>query len=559
MTLLGILLDSIQFGAIFCLGLGILWKKKFINIGLIIIFLLFGYFAYSHIFLLTSLSHVHDHLTIGTPMIYRIGSIWSDHSGSLFLFLTMLAVAAYSVKNITVKSILAFNIIALYSYTFFMANPFVISTSSVLKDHAFNPALQHNLLAIHPPILYLGQILCSLAWAGSFYFPYGVLRKILQFSFFFLTLGIILGAFWAYGELGWGGYWFWDPVEILALLPWLMVAAAIHAKDNYSLMQFYSLLSYPMVVLSMILARSNLLTSVHSFANDNNHMIWLMAYGFIILLLTLAIWLNFKKKLQVKGRSYASLGFLALLIILFTSLMVMIFNINIHITENFYNQNLMPLIALGLGFASLAPVLKINRRKVFDFILAVTLTLLWQLMLQKYFGIRLNLAVIIGLWLIISTVKVSYFYKKPFAIAHMGVGIMLIFGTYTQKYSETENFPLHPNETIAFANHLITIKDHKSVKGPGFDGEMIHFQLDDFKRLLSPNRQFFNVNNIVKHQGDWRTFGFHQIHAVIYTNHDGHWCAEFLYKPLIVFFWFGCLILLYGLCLLAIADRFKIK
>ena len=241
------------------------------------------------------------------PTIYKISGSWGNHEGSMLLLITILS--GYSLafaflskisaeKKLIILSSQSFIVAAFSSFTAFTSNPFIRLFPAPKEGLGLNPVLQDIGLAMHPPMLYVGYIGFSLVF--SFAIAGLLLEKIdrdfskylknwLFFSWGFLTAGIGLGSWWAYRELGWGGYWFWDPVENISLMPWIAATALIHCikflekKEIFkSWTAFLAILTFILCLLGIFLTRSGVLTSVHSFAVDAKR-------GFFVIMLILIV------------------------------------------------------------------------------------------------------------------------------------------------------------------------------------------------------------------------------------------------------------------------------
>ena len=241
------------------------------------------------------------------PLLYKISGSWGNHEGSMLLLISTLCAYGFAFnifckialeKKLIINSTQSFIIALFAAYTAISSNPFERIFPAPLSGLELNPLLQDIGLALHPPMLYTGYIGFSLVFSFIIAallcenFDENFVKKLkpfLYFSYAFLTLGIALGAWWAYRELGWGGYWFWDPVENISLMPWLAATALIHSarlvekKDSYkNWTAFLAIITFILCLFGIFLTRSGILTSVHSFAIDAKR-------GFAIIILILLI------------------------------------------------------------------------------------------------------------------------------------------------------------------------------------------------------------------------------------------------------------------------------
>lgn len=232
------------------------------------------------------------------PIAYRIAATWGSHEGSMLLWCFMLACWTFFVRG-KKELRLAFGLQAIFiSFLLFVSDPFARLLPAAVHGADLNPLLQDPLMTIHPPILYAGYVgmMCPFvvavagAWRGRI--EVNQIWRATLLPWCFLTLGILLGSYWAYYELGWGGYWFWDPVENASLLPWLAATATLHATQRTkNLAAFSAVSTFIMSVVGTFLVRSGALVSVHSFATSPERgmyllsiaaVISLVAYGFVL-------------------------------------------------------------------------------------------------------------------------------------------------------------------------------------------------------------------------------------------------------------------------------------
>ena len=249
------------------------------------------------------------------PLFYKISGTWGNHEGSLLLWLMILTLFIFlflvksndQPKKYRILTLLFQQIIIIGFFLFILitSNPFNYLFPIPKEGLGLNPILQDPALAIHPPILYLGYVGSSIIFSGALA---GVVNNYISskwakhmkfwilISWIFLTLGIMLGSIWAYYELGWGGFWFWDPVENISLMPWLCLTALLHCilvlEKKESLVSWTVILSITTFTLSMsgtFLVRSGILNSVHTFANDPSRGIFILIFLFILIFMSLIV------------------------------------------------------------------------------------------------------------------------------------------------------------------------------------------------------------------------------------------------------------------------------
>ena len=276
------------------------------SIGLLI-FSLTSFFLliYSYVISDFAILNVFQNSHTTKPLIYKITAVWGNHEGSMLLWILVLALFNYFifklinnknsifiVKSLQTQAFVTFGFIL---FTIITSNPFSRTPSLETNGLGFNPILQDPALAIHPPLLYIGYVGFSSAFSMSVaaltlnnnqkILWYNYLKPFVLTAWTFLTIGIALGSIWAYYELGWGGWWFWDPVENASLMPWLIGTALLHSllivekrKSLQAWVLLLSILAFLLSVLGTFLVRSGILTSVHTFALDPSRGIYILAF-----------------------------------------------------------------------------------------------------------------------------------------------------------------------------------------------------------------------------------------------------------------------------------------
>ena len=393
----------------FCLNLGLIANcltRKPVFWGLVVLFnrlesLLLTLLAISFLFLIISfitsdfsVKLVANNSHSLKPILYKVAGTWGNHEGSmllwvlilsLYLFLFQLSSNNYPKELVRNILLVQLSIIALFLfYLLFLSNPFERLDFPPLNGQDLNPILQDVLLVAHPPILYLGYLGLSIPFSIAI----GLLLtndntinivKLIRFwalvPFVFLTLGILLGSIWAYYELGWGGWWFWDPVENVSLLPWLLNLALIHSililERRSSLLNWTILLCIMGFSFSMIgtfIVRSGLITSVHAFANDPSRGLFILLIIFVAIATSLSIYitkrpntvslmkLNFaSKELWILVQNLTLLVITAIVFLgtIWPFIIEALLNEQVSVGEPFYEISLLPFVVI---FAFMLPI-----------------------------------------------------------------------------------------------------------------------------------------------------------------------------------------------------------
>ena len=284
-------------------------KIKLINISvkgiLISSFISFFLLMYSHIISDFSVLNVFQNSHTTKPLIYKISGVWGNHEGSMLLWILVLTIFNYFIfkfyneknsifisKTLEIQAFITFGFIL---FTIVTSNPFERIFPIQDNGLGFNPILQDPALAIHPPLLYIGYVgfsaafsisIATLTLKDNIKIPwYNYMKPFVLAAWSFLTIGIALGSIWAYYELGWGGWWFWDPVENASFMPWLLGTALLHSliivekrKSLQTWVLLLAILSFLLSVIGTFLVRSGILTSVHTFALDPSRGIYILAF-----------------------------------------------------------------------------------------------------------------------------------------------------------------------------------------------------------------------------------------------------------------------------------------
>ena len=343
------------------------------------------------------------------PLIYKFSGVWGNHEGSMLLWILILVLFNFlfalsrriseRFKEITVavQSIMIFGFVA---FLFFLSNPFALNQNNFFDGIGLNPILQDPLLAIHPPVLYVGYVgfslVFSLAIAGLITKEVdqqwaSIVKPWVFSAWAFLTAGIALGSFWAYYELGWGGYWFWDPVENASLMPWIAATALIHCVlilQKRNVMQSWTIilaiLTFSLSLVGTFLVRSGILNSVHTFASDPGRGLFILLFIFLILVFSFSLFAyNFEKINKTSSMGLISRGtgiqvnnwlLITILTIVFLGTMYplatdLLLNKSLTVGPKYYSTTIAPIIILFLFFMFISPRLGWTDTKLYKIII----------------------------------------------------------------------------------------------------------------------------------------------------------------------------------------------
>jgi cytochrome c-type biogenesis protein CcmF len=567
-----------------------------------------------------SVLYVANHSQLSLPTLYKVSAVWGAHEGSLLLWIFVLAtwtvaVAMFS-KGIPdsfaarVIGVLGFLSVGFLLFALLTSNPFDRLVPAAADGADLNPLLQDPGLAIHPPLLYIGYVGFSVAFAFAIAAMIsGELdrrwakwtRPWTTVAWMFLTLGIALGSWWAYYELGWGGWWFWDAVENASFMPWLIGTALIHSlavTERRGLFISWTLLlaitAFSLSLLGTFLVRSGIIVSVHAFATDPTRGFFILTFLAVVVIgaLILYAWrapsldsdagfaplsretfLLLNNVLLVVATTLVLIGTLAPLVI------EMATGGKISIGPPWFNVAfLVPMIPLvlllGMGMhtawrtqntKSWVRVLK------FPAIIAVVLGVVIPLFVYGRVSILLVVGCGAAVWIVVSSLIQpirSLLREKGTAgitrsalgmsVAHLGMGLFVIGVTVVSAFGVESDRALQPGESIEVAGFEFHMKSLGNAQGPNFSAIEAEIEIRDdgeYVATVRPQKRQYLV------QKSWMTEA--GIHAGMDKDlfvalgdqlGNGGWSVRIQYKPLIRFIWLGALIMALG-GLIAISDR----
>ena len=566
-----------------------------------------------------SVAYIASHSNSDLPTFYKISSIWSAHEGSMFLWILFLAAWGFlfnrSIDNEVALKPLSIGIISIVlvgflSFLLLTSNPFeTILPFGPPNGADINPVLQDPALAIHPPTLYLGYVgfvipfACALAFLinGNTEIKWEELvRKWSVSAWIFLTLGITLGSWWAYYELGWGGYWFWDPVENVALMPWLAATAFLHSISvsvkSSNLRIWTILLSISVFSLSLFgafIVRSGIIDSVHSFANDPQRGLYLLAFIGTIIFISMVLFVIRLPVIRSAGsiKAFSKESFISINNILFGSLVFSImlgvtyplvyeflFDQKISVGAPFYNAIFIPIVVIASIFLFFSIDSKWQRTVKMKFFAGPTsfsvILALVSVVLCIYFFNTESLTIIASLFagfLIIHRyiieIASSIFSKKyinPFSVlAHFSLGLLIVSIAFNSMLSTERAINIKINESESYMDLNIFFKDISLVNKSNHDAIKANFLIEDsFSNSfsLSPEkRKYFTRGQITTETAIYVT-PLRDIYLTIGDQlEDGSWIVNIQINYLIRWIWISAVLMSFaGLMLIFSKQRQKI-
>ena len=566
-----------------------------------------------------SVAYIASHSNSDLPTFYKISSIWSAHEGSMFLWILFLAAWGFlfnrSIDNEVVLKPLSIGIISIVlvgflSFLLLTSNPFeTILPFGPPNGADINPVLQDPALAIHPPTLYLGYVgfvipfACALAFLinGNTEIKWEELvRKWSVSAWIFLTLGITLGSWWAYYELGWGGYWFWDPVENVALMPWLAATAFLHSISvsvkSSNLRIWTILLSISVFSLSLFgafIVRSGIIDSVHSFANDPQRGLYLLAFIGTIIFISMVLFVIRLPVIRSAGsiKAFSKESFISINNILFGSLVFSImlgvtyplvyeflFDQKISVGAPFYNAIFIPIVVIASIFLFFSIDSKWQRTVKMKFFAGPTsfsvILAVISVVLCIYFFNTESLTIIASLFVgfliihrYIIEIASSIFSKKyinPFsALAHFSLGLLIVSIAFNSMLSTERAINIKINESESYMDLNIFFKDISLVNKSNHDAIKANFLIEDsFSNSfsLSPEkRKYFTRGQITTETAIYVT-PLRDIYLTIGDQlEDGSWIVNIQINYLIRWIWISAVLMSFaGLMLIFSKQRQKI-
>ena len=583
-------------------------KLKFITIATIglLVSSIISFFSlmYAHIVSDFSVLNVFQNSHTTKPMLYKISGMWGNHEGSMLLWILVLTIFNYFIfkfykKNNSkfVSKILetqAFIAIGFILFTIITSNPFERIIPAQENGLGFNPILQDPALAIHPPLLYIGYVGLSAAFSTGVAalklndnekIPWHIYMKpFVITAWTFLTIGIALGSIWAYYELGWGGWWFWDPVENASFMPWLLATALLHSliiverkKSLQTWALLLSILAFLLSVIGTFLVRSGILTSVHTFALDPSR-------GIYILLFTAVLGIYALMLFRTKSQKYFDNNYFSFFskegsILVNNVLMVVVCatvflgtiyplliealtSNKISVGEPFYNSTVIPIIVPAILVMGVGPLLSWTKedklkifKKIFPSILFTgIMTILIFLFYQSYSAIGI-MGIILAFWIISNNLlmifKKSRNYSTSMIISHLGVGLLILGITGSSVWQIEKITKMQIEDQIKIEKYTIVFEKIDEIKGANYVALQGNFLVYDEEKnvitKLKPQNRFYPITNNFTTEASIHTNLLRDLYIVLGDGNlkDG-WVVKFYYNPLVVWIWIGALVIFFG-------------
>ena len=535
------------------------------------------------------------------PIFYKITGTWGNHEGSLLLWLLVLTLfiflfiifskkqpAKYRFLSIFFQQII---ISGFFLFLLLTSNPFNFLFPIPNEGLGLNPILQDPALAIHPPILYLGYVGSSIIFSASLASlvqnninrEWAIhIKKWVQVAWFFLTIGILLGSIWAYYELGWGGFWFWDPVENVSLMPWLCLTALLHTVivlEKRNLLKSWTLiLSIATFTFSMIgtfLVRSGILNSVHTFANDPERGVFILIFLFSLIFLSIILFFIYQvnesrseknfflisKETSILINNWFMMYFLSVVLIgtTYPIFLEVIANEKISIGPPFFNKLLIPFLALFLIFMAVGPKLnwikdnykKIKYSRIFLFFICICISFY---LIKKTSSDILFTSILGGAAFYLLFVTIKEFLNKKRntsqAISHFGFSLFILSILFNSLFSNEFSANMKIGQELIYEKEKIKFLKIKTSDKENYKSVVASFEIIDEKNniiSLYPEIRIYNQPNILTSEADIISTAFFDKFIVInLLKGEEIFNVRYQTKPFMIWIWISVCLISFG-------------
>jgi cytochrome c-type biogenesis protein CcmF len=572
-----------------------------------------------------SVLYVAEHSNSQLPIQYRIAALWGGHEGSLLLWTFMLTVWTIAVATFSkhlpqemvarVIGVMGLISVGFLLFMLFTSNPFDRLIPAAMDGRDLNPLLQDPGLVIHPPMLYMGYVGFSVAFSFALSALLGGQldatwarwsRPWTTVAWVFLTLGIMLGSGWAYYELGWGGWWFWDPVENASFMPWLAGTALIHSlavTEKRGAFKSWTVLlaiaAFSLSLLGTFLVRSGVLTSVHAFATDPKRGIFILSFLVIVIGASLLLFAWRAPKIGLGGKfdiisresmllsnnvllSVAAASvFLGTLYPLFMDALGMG---KLSVGPPYFNTVFVPLMVPLVFMMGLGPIARWKHASVPDiwkkvrwaFVSSMIIALLLPFVMGSWTPL-IALGFMLAFW-VISTTLLNLRYRlgkegslwdrlkaQPrsyygMQFAHLGIAIFVIGVTMVKGYESERDVRMSMGDTVEVGGYQFRFDGITESEGPNYHAFVGHVVIKKGNSIVAelyPEKRNYNASGMPMTEAAIDAGLFRDLYVSLgepIPDSDGAWAVRVYYKPFVGWIWAGCLLMALG-GIFAISDR----
>tara|TARA_B100000315_G_scaffold254238_1_gene294863 strand:+ start:1055 stop:2983 length:1929 start_codon:yes stop_codon:yes gene_type:complete len=595
----------------------VLQFNKIATSGLLLCVLIsFFSLMYSHVVSDFSVTNVFQNSHTTKPLLYKISGVWGNHEGSMLLWILVLTIFNYFIyklynqknyifisKSLEVQAIIT---IGFLFFIIFTSNPFERMIPAPPNGLGFNPLLQDPALAIHPPLLYIGYVGFSAAFSLSVAtMSVNTIEKIPWYSYIkpfvlvawtFLSVGIAFGSIWAYYELGWGGWWFWDPVENASFMPWLLGTALVHSlitvekrKSLQSWVLLLSILAFLLSVIGTFLVRSGILTSIHTFALDPARGIYILTFvtllgGYSLILFGIKS-KNFLNKhyFSIFSREGTILVNNVLMITVCASvflgtiypLLIEVFSNNkISVGEPYFNSTTIPIMIPAILVMGIGPILswdkvsttKILKKSFPSVLLSIIISGIFFWVYRPYNTLGLA-GIILAFWIMSNILlgltqqliaKNNKFiqdsmpkYSSGMIMAHLGIALLILGITGSSIWQKEKIMRMKASDNTTIHNYNIVFKEINKITGPNYIALQGIFWVYDKKNniiaKLKPENRVYPVTNNTTTEASIHTNLLRDLYIVLGEGDiNNGWVIRIYYNPLVIWIWIGAFMIFLG-------------
>ncbi len=534
------------------------------------------------------------------PLFYKISGTWGNHEGSLLLWLLVLTFFLFifliNSKNLPKKYrllTLIFQEVIIFGFLLFIlftSNPFINLFPIPKEGTGLNPILQDPALALHPPILYIGYVGTSIIFSASLAaLVCGNINKVwashikkwIIVSWIFLTIGIMLGSIWAYYELGWGGFWFWDPVENVSLMPWFCLTALLHTiivlEKRNTFKSWTIILSITTFSLSMsgtFLVRSGILNSIHTFANDPSRGVFILCFLFFLIFLAIIIFFIYQKNISnnsirtylisketaILVNNWFMMFFLSVVLIgtVYPILLEVINGSKISIGPPFYQKLILPFLIPFLLFMAIGPNLKWVKDHIYKIKLEQPIFLFISILISYLFTTSYGVSYLfsvpmfgLGFFLFFLTIRDFFSGKSTLSqkIAHFGFSLFILSILFNGVLAKEYSSNMKVGDERKFMNKIIKFENLKVTQESNYQSLTGEFNISDDRGNLNlkPEIRIYNQPKTFTSEAD--------IISTIYSDNflvfnvlkdDGYYNVRYQHKPLMIWIWLSVILIFVG-------------
>jgi cytochrome c-type biogenesis protein CcmF len=570
----------------------------------------FGCLTYAFVVNDFSVAYVANHSNSALPLQYRVAGVWGGHEGSLLLWTLMLGVwmlavsifSAHLPEDMAARVIGVMGIVSagFLAFMLFTSNPFDRLLPAAPDGRDLNPLLQDPGMVIHPPMLYMGYVGFSVAFA----FACAALlsgrldaawarwsRPWTTVAWVFLTLGIALGSAWAYYELGWGGWWFWDPVENASFMPWLVGTALIHSlavTEKRGAFRSWTVLlaiiAFALSLLGTFLVRSGVLTSVHAFAVDPKRGIFILMLFAVFIggALVLYAWRTSRIGLggtfePVSRESFLLANNVLLAVACGTVFLGTLYPLvidalgvgKISVGPPYFEAVFAPVMAPALFLMGVGPLARWKRASLPELVVllrwALAVSLVTGLLLPLAFGSwkpLVGFSLVLAIWIAVTGVmslrRGARLSQYGMVVAHIGVAVFVVGVALVKGYDSEQDARMSPGDTVELSGYVFRLEEVRDVQGPNYRAAQARVSVSKNNKpvtVMHPEKRVYRVQDQPMTEAAIDPGLTRDLYVSLGDPlGGGAWLIKVQHKPFIDWIWGGCLIMAIG-GLLAAADR----